>query len=130
MFDNYDPPEAEEPRDWSGTLIGLATLPVFFVFAYLGKEEVGFTVCIVLAIIGIAIRLRWKLRKHVWFWATIALVLALHVPFLSIIHWPDTKVPTIAYAMPLGIADFLIVSGALALAEKLFSKQSPSDGEG
>jgi hypothetical protein len=29
--------------------------------------------------------------------------------------------------MPLGIADFLIISGALSLAERLFSKGSAGD---
>jgi hypothetical protein len=40
------------------------------------------------------------------------------------------KSPTLFYTMPFGIADFLIISGALGLAEKLFSKgSSPTDEE-
>jgi hypothetical protein len=53
-------------------------------------------------------------------------MLAIHVPLFRLVRWPQGKLPTIFYTMPLGIADFLIISGALGLAEKLFSKGSSS----
>ena len=37
--------------------------------------------------------------------------------------------PTLFYTMPLGIADFLIISGALGIAEKLFLKNASADEE-
>jgi len=124
MFDSEAPKE-KSPTDWSGTIIGVALLPVFFVFVFLGKSELGFNLILVLGLIMIAVRLRWKLRRYAWFWGTIAFVLLLHIPFLFLVHWPQSKVPTIAYSLPLGVVDFLLISGALGLAEKLFAK-SPS----
>jgi hypothetical protein len=44
-----------------------------------------------------------------------------------LVRWPDSKVPTIAYSLPMGIVDFLLIMGAIGLAEKLFSKGSSSD---
>ena len=128
---DYDqsPPERQGRADWTGTIIGALLAPVFFFFVYLGMAEMGFTVCIVLGMVVLAIKLRWKLRRHAWFWITIALVLVLHIPFFFIVRWPQTKIPTIAFSMPLGIADFLLISGAISLAEKLFSKGHPSDEE-
>ena len=126
MFD-YEAPKEKNSTDWSGTIIGAALLPVLLLFIYLGKAEVGFTSCIVLAMFMVAVRLRWKLRKYVWFWGTIIFVLLLHVPLLFLVHWPQTNIPTIAYSLPLGIVDFLLVSGALGLAEKLFTKASSVD---
>ncbi len=126
MFD-YEAPKEKGRADWSGTIIGAMLLPVLFLFIYLGKAEVGFTACIVLAMFMIAVRLRWKLRRYAWFWATIVFVLLLHVPFLFLVRWPQSNVPTIAYSLPLGVVDFLLISGALGLAEKLFSKGSSLD---
>ncbi len=126
MFD-YESPKKKSPTDWSGTIIGVMLLPVFFVFVFLGKAELGFNVMLVLGLVMIAVRLRWKLRKHVWFWGTIIFVLLLHVPLLFLVHWPQSNVPTIVYSLPLGIVDFLLISGALGLAEKLFSKGSSFD---
>ena len=46
-----------------------------------------------------------------------------------IVRWPQTNIPTIAFAMPIGIADFLLISGAISLAEKVFSGGRSSDEE-
>jgi hypothetical protein len=126
MFD-YDRPAEKERADWTGLVITAVVAPVFFLFAYLGKPEMGFTAIIVLGLSIFAVKLRWKLRKHVWFWAIIGIILALHVPLLFIIRWPHTSVPTIAYSLPLGMMDFLLIMGSIGLAEKLFSKDSSSD---
>jgi hypothetical protein len=103
--------------------------PVFFLFVYLGKAEMGFTVVLVLGMILLAIKLQWRLRKHIWFWVTISVVLAFHIRLFFVVRWPDTKTPTIAYSMPLGIADLLIISGAIRLSEKLFLKDSSSNDD-
>ena len=119
--------EPQGPADWTGLIIAALAAPAFFIFVYLGKAELGFTVSLVLCVVLIAIKLRWRLRRHTWFWGTIALVIALHIPLLFIIRWPQTKIPTIAFSMPFGIADFLLISGAISLAEKVFSKGHSSD---
>jgi len=126
MFD-YEAPPKKSSADWSGTIIGVMLLPVFFVFAYLGKAEMGFNLVLVLGLAMIAVKLRWKLRKHVWFWGTIVLILLLHIPLVFIIRWPQSNLPTIAYSLPLGIIDFLLIMGGISLAEKAFSKNSSSN---
>jgi hypothetical protein len=75
----------------------------------------------------VAIKIRWNLRKHVWFWAIIAVILALHVPLVFVVRWPQGNVPTLFYTFPFALIDFVIISGALKLAEKLLSKGSSLD---
>lgn len=125
VFD-YGRPKEKEPTDYTGLVIAAILAPVLVLFLCFGKVDLGLTVFIVIGMIIFAIKIRWNLRKHVWFWATIALVLALHVPLFFVVRWPLGKIPTIAYTMPFGIADFFVVLGALGLAEKLFSKDSSS----
>jgi hypothetical protein len=127
MFD-YESPKEKEPVDYTGLKIAAVTAPVFFLVTYLYNADTGLAACIVLDVIIFAIKLRWHLRKHAWFWAIIALILALHVPLVFMVQWPKNA-PTIFYAMPIGIADFLIISGALKLAESLMSSGSPSNDE-
>ena len=128
MFDYIDPPP-EEPTDYSALKIVAMLAPVLVLFAVLGEAEMGFTIVIVLGMTMAAIKLRWKLRRHIWFWPTIAFILLLHIPLLFLVRWPDTKVPTIFYSMPIGFVDFLLVMGAIGLANKIFSKGSSSDDE-
>ena len=116
--------EAKGFTDYTGLKIGAILLPVFFLFVYWGKADMGLAVLIVLGVTIGAIKIRWDLRKHVWFWAIIAVILALHVPLFFMIRWPQGNVPTLFYTLPFGLIDFLIISGALWLAEKLLSKDS------
>ena len=122
-----DRPEKKEPTDYTGLIFAAILAPVFLLFIYFGKADTGLAVFIVLGMIMFAIKIRRNLRKHVWFWATVGFILALHVPLVLIARWPQGKVPTIAYTMPVAIADFFIILGAIGLAEKVFSKNSPSN---
>jgi hypothetical protein len=116
--------------DYTGLKIGAILLPMLPLFAYFGKEDVGLAVVIVLGVMAVAIKIRWNLRKHIWFWAIIAVILALHVPLVFMVRWPQGNAPTLFYTLPLGLVDFLIISGALRLAEKFFLKESsPTDEE-
>ena len=125
MFDD-DHQNEKQSTDYTGLKIAAILAPVFLLFIFLGKPEMGLTVDIVLGMIILAIKLHWNLRGHVWFWATLAVVLALHVPLFLFVHWPDSKVPTLMYTMPFGVADFLIISGVIRLAEKVFSHTQSS----
>jgi hypothetical protein len=128
MFD-YESPKAKEPVDYTGLKIGALVAPVFFLITFLYNADAGLATCIVLGVVLLAIKIRWNLRKHIWFWAIIAAILALHVPLVFMVRRPQGNVPTLFYTMPIGIADFLIISWALRLAEKLFLKSSSSNDE-
>jgi hypothetical protein len=128
MFD-YEQPSTEEkePTDYTGLIFAAILAPVFLFFIYMGNADMGLMVFIALGMMMFAVKIRWKLRRYVWFWATIVLILALHVPLFYLVRWPQGKFPTIAYTLPIGIADFFIILGAVGLAEKLFLKGSPPD---
>lgn len=128
MFD-YDPPKAKEPVDYTGLKIGAMLVPVFFLITFLSNADMGLAACIVLGMIMVAIKIRWDLSRHVWFWATIVFILVLHVPLVFMVRWPQGRGPTLFYTMPIGIADFLIILGAVNVAEKFFSKHSSSSSE-
>jgi hypothetical protein len=120
MFD-YDPPKEKEPVDYTGLKIAGILAPVFFLVTFVNNADIGLAACIVLGMVMLAIKIRWRLRKHLWFWAIIGFILALHIPLVLMVRWPQGNVPTLFYTMPLGIADFLIISGALGVAERFFS---------
>ncbi len=89
----------------------------------------GLTLFIVLGVSIVAIKIRWNLRKHIWFWAITAGIFALHVPLFFIVRWPHGNMPGILYGLPFGLIDFLIISGTLRIAEKVFAKRSSSNRE-
>ena len=121
MF-SFDPSNEKKLTDYTGLRIGAALVPLLLVFIYFGKADIGLAVFIVLGTSIVAIKMRWHLRKHIWFWAIVVAVLAFHVPLVFMVRWPRGNTPTLFYTMPFGIADFLIIYGVLGLAERFFSK--------
>ena len=129
MFD-FDQPKEKGPVDYTGLKIVGILAPVFFLITFLSNADMGLAACIVLGMVMLAIKLRWDLRKHLWFWVVIGFILALHIPLVRIVRWPQGNVPTLFYTMPVGIADFLIILGAVRLGEQFFLKgSSPTDEE-
>ena len=128
MFD-YESPKDKEPVDPTGLIIAVILGPVFLLFLWLGKADMGLTVFIVLGMAIYAIKLHWDLRKHIWFWVIIAIILALHVPLVFMIRWPQGSAIVRGPAFVVGIVDFIIIWGALDLAERLFVKNPSSNDQ-
>ena len=119
----------QKRTDYTGVIIAAILLPVFLLFYFLGQEEMGRSVFIVLGMTMIAIRVRWDLRKRFWFWAIIVLLLLLHIPLLFLFRWPygyHGWLPAIG-TLPIGLADVLIILGAVHLVEKFIVKSHPSE---
>jgi hypothetical protein len=116
----------EKVPDFSGLLIALAAAPLYWVLASLGYEDIGRTAGLSLGMVLIAVRFRWYLRKHNWFWVTIVLVLLLHIPLILEVKWSENVIPGIAL-LPIGALDLLAILGVIRLAEKLLNKPTSSE---
>jgi hypothetical protein len=118
MTDNMEKKRA----DYNGLIIAAILIPVYLLFIYLGKEELGWTVFVVLGAIMLAVRVRWDLRRHAWFWGTIVLVLVLHVPLLFVVRWPPAMFHWVVM-LPIAVADCLMTIGIVGLVEKFGAKK-------
>jgi hypothetical protein len=107
--------------DYTGVIIGAILLPVLLLFIYLGKQDMGRSVCVCLGMIMVAIRIRWDLRRRFWFWGIILLVFVLHLPLFLLVRWPDGWLPATGL-LPIGVADCLIILGAVRFVEKFILK--------
>jgi len=133
MFDDYEQQQSSEESeddsdevDYTGLKILASVIPVFLLFIFLGRAEMGFAVSVDLGMIILAVKLQWEKRRYIWFWATIVVIFALHIPLFLIARVPKTKLPTLGLSLPIGVLDFAIIWGALRIAEAVFSKRSSS----
>jgi len=108
----------ENLTKYTGLIIAALVLPVYLLFLYLDKPDIGLTASCCLGTIVFAIKMRWELRKHAWFWVIMAVVLALHVPLIVFWRWPDRWIPGVAL-LPFALADISIVLGVVRVAERL-----------
>ena len=96
----------------------LIVVPVYLIFLYFGEEDIGRTASLVLGVALLAVAVRWDLSKHVWFWATVVGVYALHLPLILKFRWPDGWVSGVELT-GIALPDFVIILGCIWLVEKL-----------
>ena len=115
--------------DYTGVIIAAILAPVYLVFYLVGNEKMGRSVFVVLGMTMLAIRIRWDLRNRLWFWLVIVFVLALHIPLLFFVRWPEGYhgwLPAIG-TLPIGLADVLIILGVVYFVEKFIVKSPPAE---
>jgi hypothetical protein len=101
---------------WSITAAVL-TSPLFFLFDSFGKPGNGRAAWFSAMTILIAMKVRWELRKHIWFWLTMLCIVAAHVPLVLFLPWTAQWIPAVGL-LPIGVADIAVIFGCLYLVEK------------
>ncbi|MGO9863982.1 MAG: hypothetical protein ACLPLR_10265 [Terriglobales bacterium] len=84
---------------WWGVLcLIVGSLPIYWLFDHFGRLNIALPTLNCIAVLGLAIAVKWKLRRYVWFWGTMTILAALHVPLILFFPWTTRWVPAIAIA--------------------------------
>lgn len=92
-------------------------LPVIWLCDHLGRLDMALPVLNCIAVFAFLIALKWKLRRHLWFWCILIAIAGLHVPLVLLIPWTTKWVPALAIAV-IDSADFCLVIWILAAAKQ------------
>lgn len=113
---------------WWGVLcVILSALAVLILFDHFGQLALARPTMISAAVVVIAIAMRWRLKRHVWFWVTMIVFAALHVPLILFVPWTTKWVPALAI-IPFGIADLFIMLWVLSVVGKFMKGPKASEG--
>jgi hypothetical protein len=111
---------------WWGVLcLMIGAAPLLFLFYKLGRPVLALPTLDSAAMLGIAIALRWKLRRHVWFWLTMAAFAAFHILLILLVPWTDKWVPA-PVIIPFGLADVYVMLAIVAVVGNLVGRQKSS----
>ena len=124
--EEQEPEEEQGGGKYLGLLIFLLILPVLLFFTHIGKTDLGLSVGVCLGMNVLAVGICWDLRRRLWFWVVVALVLALHVPLFLMIQWPERWVSRFSL-LPIGLADMLITIGVVRFVQKFIMKSPPDE---
>jgi hypothetical protein len=64
-----------------------------------GRLELALPVLNTVLVIGFVAAVKWDMRAHVWYWITLTIIVAVHVPLIMFIPWTTKWVPAFAIAM-------------------------------
>jgi len=117
------------PTPWNriprkaGFVFPFCALPVAVAFGVHGHVGRGVTAGICASIFFGTIWLRWDLKGKFWFWITLCVIAAAHVPLLLFVQWSNESYGPYG-RIPEGLADFAIVYGPIRLIEIAIAKRS------
>lgn len=89
-----------------------------FLFALYGGLELAMPLTVTISALGFVVYLKWKLRQHAWFWITMTVIAALHVPLILFVPWTTKWVPGWAVA-GFATVDFVLILWILLVVERL-----------
>ena len=101
---------------WALIAVSCAS-PLFFLFALQGDPGRGRAAMFSAAVIILAIRSRWDLSQHIWFWTTVAAIVGLHVPLVLLTHWPEASYPGFTLLLPAAL-DYAAIYGLMKVVER------------
>lgn len=112
---------------WKGNLAVIGgTILIGLVFLYFGKLELARPTLVSIVIVGFAVAIKWNLKRHAWFWATIVTITALHIPLILCVPWTTGWIPAFVI-MPIGIGDLAVILALIGLLEKQFERTPTKD---
>jgi hypothetical protein len=101
--------------------------PTTFLFALYGRLELALPLMIIIGVLGLVILFKWKLRRHAWFWITMVVIAALHVPLILFVPWTTRWVPALAITV-IASADFCLMLAILAAVGRFVEGPKASEG--
>ncbi len=111
---------------WGMVGIILGGLPVLILFDHFGKYNLARPTLTSIIMVTIAVAMRWKLKRHMWFWITMIVFAALHVPLILFVPWTTRWVPAFAI-IPIGMADLYIMLLVLSVVGKFMGGSEASE---
>jgi len=103
---------------WWGVLCLIGGgLPVIWLFDHFGEFNLFLPTFNCVAVLGFAIAVKRNLRRHAWFWGTMAILAALHVPLILFVPWTTKWVPALAIAA-IDSGDLILILAILTVIER------------
>ena len=108
---------------WWGVLcLAVGSVPIFWLFDNFGRLDVALPVLNGIAVLGVAIAVKWKQRRRAWFWITMAVIVVLHGLAILYIPWTTRWVPATEIAGIFSI-DLFVVFVILAIVEHFLERR-------
>jgi hypothetical protein len=111
---------------WALLCLGVGSFLAAWLFDHLGKFDLVLPIINGILILGFTVAVKWKLRRHSWFWGTMTILAALHVPLILFVPWTTKWVPALAIAA-IDSADLIVMLAILVIVERFMGGPGTSE---
>jgi len=112
---------------WAVLCLLVFGMPLPWLFDHFGRLNLMLPIWNSVAVLGFMLALKWKLRRHAWFWGTMAILAALHVPLILFVPWGTRWVPALAIAA-IDSADLIVMLAILSVVGKFMEGPNAPEG--
>jgi len=109
---------------WAVLCLLVFGMPLPWLFDHFGRLNLMLPIWNTVAVLGFVLALKWKLRWHAWFWGTMTILAALHVPLILFVPWGNRWIPALAIAA-IDSADLILMLAILSVVGKFM--REPKD---
>jgi hypothetical protein len=102
---------------WGVLFVVVGSLPIYWLFDHIGALELALPVLNSIAVLGFAVAVKRHLRRHAWFWITMTILAALHIPLILFVPWTTRWVPAFMIAV-IDSADLVVMLAILAVVRR------------
>lgn len=108
---------------WWGVLcLILGSVPIYWLFDRFGRVTLSLPILNCVGMLALVIIVKWKLKRHAWFWGTMIILALLHVPLVLVVPWTTRWVPALIIGA-IDSVDLIVMLAILAVVEKLMEKR-------
>jgi hypothetical protein len=93
---------------WLILVLIVVSVPIYWLFDHADSLRLGLPTVISVGVVGFTMMVKWRMRHAVWFWITITVLAAVHVPLILFVPWTTKWVPAPAIAA-VASADFIVM---------------------
>ena len=103
---------------WWAVLTCMAvSLPVILLFDHFGRMEMSLPTLNSVGVIGFILYLKWRLKRHAWFWIAMTMIAALHALLIWYVPWTKKWVPALAIGA-IDSMDLCVILWAISAIER------------
>jgi len=103
---------------WAVLCLLVVGMPFPWLFDHFGRLNLMLPIWNSVAVLGFLLALKRKLWRRAWFWITMTVIAALHVPLILFVPWGTRWIPALAIAA-IDSVDFCLILWILSLVGKL-----------
>jgi hypothetical protein len=112
---------------WWGVLCWMAGCAlIVWPFYHAGRLDLARPVLYSIGMFGIAAAIKWKFRRHAWFWGTMTILAALHVLLILFVPWTTKWIPALV-VIPIGIADLYVMLWVVSVVGNFMGEQNATE---
>lgn len=112
---------------WALLCLGIGSFLAAWLFDHLRRFDLVLPALNSVFVLGFTVAVKWKLRRHAWFWGTVAILAALHIPLILFVPWTTKWVPALLIAA-IDSADLIVMFAILSVVAKFMEGSNAPEG--